>query len=168
MISTVVNAPSESANSFYVNIDGEPTDPTMIWDIPVTTGFTNRLVSWRGKGNSSNSQYVPIVFTLSAGTHQVIVRGREANTQLKTITLSIAPKIKMGVGPNKNIVGGQQHILTGTGQPNTSYQIQASTNLTTWTVLGTVTTDSTGTFQFTDPTTGYRRSCCYRMQGAMP
>jgi len=82
MISTVVNAPSESANSFYVNIDGEPTDPTMIWDIPVTTGFTNRLVSWRGKGNSSNSQYVPIVFTLSAGTHQVIVRGREANTQL--------------------------------------------------------------------------------------
>jgi hypothetical protein len=168
IISTVVNAPNEGANSFYVNIDSEPTDPTMIWDIPVTTGFTNRIVSWRGKATASNSQYVPIVFTLSAGTHQLIVRGREANAQLKTITLSLAPKLKMNVSPNKLALGGQQYVLTGTGQPNTTYQIQSSTNLTTWTVLSTAATDSNGTFQFTDPTGTYRRNCWYRMQGAMP
>ena len=34
-----VNAPDLSANSFYVNIDAEPQDPAMIWQIPLTTGF---------------------------------------------------------------------------------------------------------------------------------
>jgi hypothetical protein len=31
---------------------------------------------------------VPVVFTLSAGTHQLVVRGREANTRLGTITIT--------------------------------------------------------------------------------
>ena len=50
-----VNAPSDGANSFYVNIDAQPTDPTMIWDVPVTSGFTNQIVSWRGDETDNNS-----------------------------------------------------------------------------------------------------------------
>src|SRR6185312_10911390 len=44
-ISGYVNALSDAANSFYVNIDAEPTDPMMIWDIPLTSGFANEAVS---------------------------------------------------------------------------------------------------------------------------
>jgi len=36
IITGTVNAPDGGANSCYVNIDAEPADPTMIWDIPVT------------------------------------------------------------------------------------------------------------------------------------
>jgi hypothetical protein len=88
LVSAVTVAPSPSANSFYVNIDAEPTDPTMIWDVPITTTPTQTTVSWRGTGTDTNDQFSPKIFTLSQGTHQLIVRGREANTQLGNITIS--------------------------------------------------------------------------------
>jgi hypothetical protein len=90
-ISANVNAPDESANSIYVNIDNDPADPAMIWDIPVTTGFSNQIVAWRGNGTSTNSQFVPNVFPLSAGTHQLIIVGREAGVELGAIRISLPP-----------------------------------------------------------------------------
>jgi hypothetical protein len=83
-----VNAPDEGANSFYVNIDAMPTDPTMIWDITVTGGFVSQTASWRGNGSNTAPQYSPQVFSLSAGVHQLYVVGREANTELGQITVS--------------------------------------------------------------------------------
>jgi hypothetical protein len=90
VVSALVNAPTADANSFFVNIDAEPTDPVMIWDIPLTSGLLSRTVSWRGTGTVDASQYVPKVFSLTAGTHQLIVRGREPNCQLGTITITPA------------------------------------------------------------------------------
>jgi hypothetical protein len=87
-ISAKVNAPDDSSNSFFVNIDAQPTDPTMIWDVPITSGFASETVSWRGNGTTTSNQFTPKVFTLSAGTHQLIVRGREANCQLSSITIA--------------------------------------------------------------------------------
>ncbi|HEY5914250.1 MAG TPA: Ig-like domain-containing protein, partial [Verrucomicrobiae bacterium] len=88
LVSAQVNAPSVDNNSFFVNIDAEPTDPPMIWDIPVTSGLVSRTASWRGNGTIDAPQFAPKVFTLSAGTHQLIVRGREGNCQLGTITIA--------------------------------------------------------------------------------
>ena len=88
LVSALVNAPDDSANSFFVNIDAEPVDPTMIWDIPLTSGLVERTVSWRGNGTPDINQFTPKVFNLSAGTHQLIVRGGEANCQLGTVTLA--------------------------------------------------------------------------------
>jgi regulation of enolase protein 1 (concanavalin A-like superfamily) len=82
VVQAAVNAPDAGANSFFSNIDGEPQDPGMIWDIPVTSGFEQRLVSWRGNGTDTANQFVPKVFALSAGLHQLVVRGREANAVL--------------------------------------------------------------------------------------
>jgi len=94
VISAVVTAPSTDNNSFYVNIDAEPADPLTIWDIPVTFTPADETVSWRGAGgldpaspSAFDAQYAPRVFTLSAGTHQLIVRGREGNCTLGTITI---------------------------------------------------------------------------------
>ena len=71
LVSAMVIAPSQSQNSLYVNIDAPPTDPLMIWDVPVSSTLTNATVSWRGNGNGdpASSQYNPKVFNLSAGTH---------------------------------------------------------------------------------------------------
>jgi hypothetical protein len=90
LISAIVNAPNTSANSFYVNVDAEPVDPTMSWDIPVTSGAASRTVAWRGNGTPDADQFVPKVFNLAQGTHQLIIRGEEANTQLGSITISPA------------------------------------------------------------------------------
>ena len=83
-----VNAPNSGANSFYVNIDAPPTDPVNIWDIPMTTGFTNEIVTWRGNGtNDQTSVYPQQNFSLNAGLHQLIIEGREAGTELGPVTI---------------------------------------------------------------------------------
>ncbi len=87
-VSALVNAPNTAADSFFVNIDAEPTDPTMIWDVPLTSGLEERVVSWRGNGTFDSAQFAPKVFNLSAGTHHLIVRGREGNCQLGAITIA--------------------------------------------------------------------------------
>ncbi|MDE3068519.1 MAG: right-handed parallel beta-helix repeat-containing protein [Verrucomicrobiota bacterium] len=94
VVSALVNAPGTDNNSFFVNVDAQPTDPTMIWDIPVTSGLVSETVSWRGNGgldtnspSGFDAQYSPIVFNLTAGTHQLIIRGREGLTQLGAITI---------------------------------------------------------------------------------
>jgi hypothetical protein len=114
VVAANVNAPDTTANSFYVNIDAEPTDPTSIWDVPVTSGFTNQVVSWRGNGTVDTStnqgvgysgyipQYAPMVFTLSAGLHQLIIVGREAGAQLGTVS------IQQPLSPPTNL-----HIVSG-------------------------------------------------------
>jgi hypothetical protein len=87
-VQALVDAPSTDANSFYVNIDGQPQGSSMIWDImPVTSGFEQRIVSWRGNGSENNDQIVPQVFSLGAGPHSIIFVGREPGTALAGFTL---------------------------------------------------------------------------------
>jgi hypothetical protein len=90
VVSAQLNAPSIDNNSLFVNIDAEPSDPLMIWDIPVTSGFATRTASWRGSGTVDANQYAPKVFYLSAGAHQLVLRGREGKCQVGTITIAPA------------------------------------------------------------------------------
>jgi hypothetical protein len=52
--------------------------------------LTSQTVSWQGTGNGNptNSQFIPKVFTLSAGKHQLIFHGLAPNTMLGTITIT--------------------------------------------------------------------------------
>jgi hypothetical protein len=90
-VQVLVNAANDGANSLYLNIDGQPQDPDMICDLPLTTGFERRIVSWRGNGTFDRDQFVPKVFTLAPGTHQLIVVGREANVQLQSLSILQLP-----------------------------------------------------------------------------
>src|SRR5262249_14919228 len=93
-LDAMVNAPSQIANSFFLNVDAQPQNPTMVWDIPLTSGFDTRTAAWRGNGSRGDGnpsgdpaqdQFMPKVFTFTAaGNHQLIVRGREANTQVQS------------------------------------------------------------------------------------
>jgi hypothetical protein len=83
----IADAPGPESNSFFLNIDGPPEDPLMIWDVDETAGFEERAVSWRGDGTDSSDQYHPKVFKLTAGVHQLILHGREPDTRLKTISI---------------------------------------------------------------------------------
>jgi hypothetical protein len=87
VVQALVSAPDGGANSFYVGMDGEPEDPYMTWDIPLTSGFELETVCWRGNGTYDANEFVPKVFNLDRGAHQLIIRGREANTLLKSINI---------------------------------------------------------------------------------
>jgi hypothetical protein len=91
VIQTVVNAPSDGENSFYVGIDALPKDPAMIWDIPSTAGFEQRFVSWRGNGTDTTNQFIPKVFNVLPGMHQLVFAGREANVQLRIVAIVKVP-----------------------------------------------------------------------------
>jgi hypothetical protein len=90
-IKVLVNAANSGANSFYLNIDAQPQDPDMICDLPLTAGFEQRIVSWRGNGTFDNNEFIPKVFTLAPGTHQLVVVGREANVQLQSLSILQLP-----------------------------------------------------------------------------
>ncbi|NOS70519.1 MAG: hypothetical protein HOP33_11385 [Verrucomicrobia bacterium] len=104
VISANINAPGDAANSLYLNIDSQPSDPNMIWDIPITTGFQPRVASWRGAGTFDSPQFVPAVFNLTAGVHQLILRGREGGVQIGRI--SVAPYSTVTPPQNLHVVSG--------------------------------------------------------------
>lgn len=87
VIHAVVNAPAEDSNSFFLNIDGKPEDPLMIWDIDPTSGFEERIVSWRGDGSDGADQFAPKLFKLTEGKHHLFIFGREPDAQLKSISI---------------------------------------------------------------------------------
>jgi hypothetical protein len=91
IFTAMINAPDEASNSFFVNVDANPEDPLMIWDMDVTTGFEERTVSWRGNGDANNDEISPKKFHLTAGAHKLIIVGREP-TQLKSISIKPAAK----------------------------------------------------------------------------
>lgn len=87
-ITCEVDAPSGAANSFFIDVDVEPTPVTHIWDVVTfTTGSESRTVTHRGAGDFDTPQFDPATFSLSAGVHTLIVRGREANTKLDSVTI---------------------------------------------------------------------------------
>jgi len=162
LVSAMVSAANEGQNSLFVNIDAEPTDPLMIWDIPVTTVLASRTVSWRGNGTAdpASAQFSPKVFTLTAGTHQLIIRGREAATTLGTISIVATPPVLQ-----IHTAAGDSVVLSAIGQPGQTYAVMCSQNLTAWTRIGTVTLDADGFCQFTDPASSSLPNCYYRLQG---
>jgi hypothetical protein len=151
VVTSMVYAPDGGANSAYVNIDAEPTDPLMVWDVPIGTNFVQQTVTWRdGLGNH--------IFNLGVGNHQLIVRGREADTQFASFTISPADAIlQMGMAP------GGRALLSGMGKIGHTYTVLGSPDLAKWTSVGTVTVDNTGSFQFIDSTSVGVRYRFYRL-----
>lgn len=87
-IEASVRAQDSSQNSYYINVDSEPTSPSMVWDIlPFTSGFETRTVTWRGNGTPDANEFSPKLFSLSAGSHQLIIRGREKNTAIDNVRI---------------------------------------------------------------------------------
>jgi hypothetical protein len=150
-----VNATNNNANSLYVNIDSEPTDPANLWNIPVWNGFTNRPVTW-------NTSTTPHVFQLAAGQHQLIVRGHEAYTQLSGVAI-----VPVGAQLQLTMSSGFA-VLTGIGQANHVYSIEASQNLKTWAAIGSVTADASGGISYLDTQAPSYSSRSYRLKDTTP
>ena len=91
VITAQISAPDEGSNSFFINVDADPQDPLMVWDIDVTSGYETRTVSWRGNGDANSDEISPKKFHLTAGDHKLIIVGREP-TGLKSVAICPAAK----------------------------------------------------------------------------
>ncbi len=87
LVKTTVSAGSGLENSCFVNIDAAPDVSTMIWDIEITSGFEERIVSWRGTGAEFSPEFKPKVFRLGEGQHLLFVLGREANVKIQRLAV---------------------------------------------------------------------------------
>jgi hypothetical protein len=66
----------------------------MICDVGVTSEFEMQLVNWRGNGTSDQNQYVPKIFTLGVGTHELsIQRGAKPIHSLIALVGVIDPSL---------------------------------------------------------------------------
>ncbi len=74
-----VNSPDNSADSFFVRMDGAPATP-YLWDTPVTGGFVVDYVNNRGGAD-------PVIFPLTVGPHVASIYERDDGTQLDWIAL---------------------------------------------------------------------------------
>jgi hypothetical protein len=103
VVRVTVNAQNAQPHSIGINIDAEPKEPEMIWDVGATSGFEPQLVAWRGNGTTTTTQSKPQVFALSQGTHQLFVREMDPNTQVQRLSLLQLPAPPTGL----HIVVGQ-------------------------------------------------------------
>jgi hypothetical protein len=69
------------------------------------------------------------------------------------------PKVQVSVTPVR------QFILTVTGQVGHTYDIQATQDFKTWTVIGTMTVGATGLLNFTDTNAASFSRRFYRTRG---
>lgn len=104
VVSPKIQRGTQGADAFYVNVDGAPTGPEMLWDVPAESAshFGPLLVNW--KGNVSPESPTPRkVFKLAPGEHQLFFVGRSAGTKLagvKVLKIPAAPgELRLGQGP---------------------------------------------------------------------
>lgn len=98
LLSALVNCANDGSNSFFVNVDSEPTT-TMVWSIDLTSGLEARVASW--------AVGTPKIWALTSGSHQLIFRGREGGAVLGRITFGLvaaaptpSPTPTATAGPN--------------------------------------------------------------------
>jgi hypothetical protein len=63
---------------------------------------------------------------------------------------------------------GSRPFVSGTGPVGYQYDVLSSSNLVSWTTIGSVTVDSTGSFQFVDPRGGGDTATFYRLRQTAP
>lgn len=78
-------------------------------------------------------------------------------------TLTILPSGPITIGTVEINESGHFR-LTGSGDADVTYVIQFSTDLQTWSLLGTATADGVGVFEFVDTATASLDKCFYRVR----
>lgn len=95
---TTVNAETIGDDSFFVQIDAEPADPSGVWDVtPITSGFESRPIQLRAQWtNQIPTVQLTNVWTLNSNaTHKLIILTRENGTQLRDITIQLGGAVPM-------------------------------------------------------------------------
>jgi hypothetical protein len=76
--------------------------------------------------------------------------------------LPVQPQLQLTVNSAKQV------LLTGNGPAGYQYAVEATQDFVHWTVIGSVTMDATGSFQFVDPSPANGSGRAYRLRQTVP
>jgi hypothetical protein len=138
--------------------------------VTATSSNTNLIrlptVVYTSSNTNGTLSFAPLTNKNGTATITVIVNDGGASNNLTSqsfvVTVGLAPPLsRMQV----SVTQGRQFILTVTGQVGHKYDIQATQDFKTWTVIGTVTVGATGFLNFTDTNAPSFSRRFYRTQG---
>ncbi|MFQ5822511.1 MAG: Ig-like domain-containing protein [bacterium] len=147
-----VIAPNGSEDSFFISMDG---GPDVLWDVLQglwQSDWTWDQVSDRGTGSSLNPEFDPKLFQLTAGTHNLKIKQRDAGTKIDKIIITsdlnfVPSGLEETSGLETDINGKAFAFLTlGTTAGNNSVQVSAA-GLIPVTFTATGTADSAETIE---------------------
>jgi hypothetical protein len=138
--------------------------------VTTTSSNTNLIrtptVSYTSANTNGTLSFAPVTNKTGTATVMVTVNDGGASNNLTSqsfvVTVGLAPPlsiVKVSVTP------ARQFILTVTGQVGHTYDIQATQDFKTWTVIGTVTVGATGSLNFTDTNAPSFSRRFYRTRG---
>lgn len=121
------------------------------------------------QGGTAQLQASSILYTPPNGfsgtdTFQVIVMDSRGGSVTGTVTMTVQPDTGIGTNPPVlTVLSGGRMGIDFYGIPGRSYEVQRSTNLTTWALLTTITAGTNGAVNYIDesPPSG---SAFYRLR----
>jgi hypothetical protein len=113
------------------------------WGGPTALSGTNSGNVW------SRNFGLPGGTNLNDGAYTIYVVANDNAGNSTTVDVGVTVNKNSTVAPIKRLSNGQVQ-LNFPGIPARTYRVQASTNLTSWVDIGTVTVDSSGILQFQD------------------
>jgi hypothetical protein len=127
---------------------------------PVSHTYTNNI----SVGNVTNATISGLVegatYCIAATAFNTAGLESDFSNEISyTVPIAALPGVELRVTPTR------QFILTVTGTIGHTYNVQASQNLSTWRVIGTVTVGASGSSNFTDTNAANLSKRFYRIQG---
>ena len=125
--------------------------------VTVTSSNTNLIrtptVCYTSPNTNGMLIFAPVTNKNGTATIKVTVNDGGAVNNLTSqsfvVTVGLAPPLP-SMSMQVRVAPARQFILTVTGQVGHTYNIQATPDFKTWTVIGTVTVGATGSLNFTD------------------
>jgi hypothetical protein len=106
--------------------------------------YTNKTAVGKAASVTISNLVIGATYYFATTTYSTAGAESAKSSEVSYLVPTPSPIVQLQVTPTR------QFILTVTGSTNQLYTISASQDLTTWTVIGTVTVGTTGSTTFTD------------------
>ena len=124
--------------------------------------YTNSIMVGNATSNSVSGLLVGATYYFTVVAYNSIgLESIFSNEIIYTVPGGLA-QLQIRIAANK------QAILTVTGKTNHTYEIQATSDLKTWTVIGSVTLGATGSVNYTNTNAGSFPTRFYRTRDTAP
>jgi hypothetical protein len=146
----------------------QSTDPTVVGYTIYFGGASGKYTNTLPAGNATNATISGLIpgttYYFAATTYNSSgVQSPFSNEASYSVPTNAVPTPSPGV--QLRVTPTRQFILTVTGPVGHTYDIQASQDLKTWTVIGTVTVGASGSVDFTDTNAASFSRRFYRTRG---
>jgi hypothetical protein len=118
--------------------------------------FSGTIIGARAGDNITVTYDSSATSTSPAGTYAIVPRMSDPNGKLSnySLTLNIGTLTITPAGISSitsiSVLANHYARITGTGDPGSTYNIEATSDLVTWQVIGTAVTGNDGIYQFDD------------------